>query len=152
RGTQPCEDPAEERGRQGYDLLEGQMAGTPISSTVSTRLEQIAKRAREAPDMAFTNLAHLIDLGALREAYRLTRKGGAAGVDEQTAADYEADLEGNLQRLWQRMKDGSYVAPPVRRVHIPKGEGKTRPIGIPTFEDKVAQRAVAMVLEAVYEQ
>lgn len=102
--------------------------------------------------MAFTNLAHLIDLDMLREAYRRTRKSGAVGVDGVTAGLYETDLEDNLQRLWQRMKDGSYVAPPVRRVHIPKGEGKTRPIGIPTFEDKVAQRAVAMVLEAVYEQ
>jgi len=102
--------------------------------------------------MAFNNLAHLIDLDLLREAYRRTRKSGAVGVDERTAADYEANLEHNLQDLWQRMKDGRYVAPPVRRVNIPKGEGKTRPIGIPTFEDKVAQRAVAMVLEAVYEQ
>lgn len=128
------------------------MAGTRIPTPISTRLEQIAKRAREAPEMAFTNLAHFIDLEMLREAYRRTRKSGAVGVDEQTAAQYEVNLEANLQDLWQRMKDGRYFAPPVRRVHIPKGEGKTRPIGIPTFEDKVAQRAVAMVLEAVYEQ
>lgn len=128
------------------------MAGTRIPSTVSTRLEQIATRAREAPGMAFQNLAHLINLDMLHEAYRRTRKDGAVGVDKQTAADYETNREANLQDLWQRMKDGRYHAPPVRRVHIPKGEGKTRPIGIPTFEDKVAQRAVAMVLEAVYEQ
>ncbi len=102
--------------------------------------------------MAFQNLAHLIDLDMLREAYRRTRKSGAVGVDKRSAADYEENLEDNLQDLWRRMKDGRYVAPPVRRVHIPKGEGKTRPIGIPTFEDKVAQRAVSMVLEAVYEQ
>lgn len=128
------------------------MAGTPIPRTVSTRLEQIATRAREAPGMVFTNLAYLIDLDMLTEAYRRTRKSGAVGVDERTAAEFEENLEDNLQNLWRRMKEGSYRAPPVRRVHIPKGEGKTRPIGIPTFEDKVAQRAVAMVLEAVYEQ
>jgi reverse transcriptase-like protein len=76
------------------------------------------------------------------------------GVDGQTAGEYAAKLEGNLRSLLDRAKAGDdYRAPPVRRVHIPKGDGsKTRPIGIPTFEDKVLQRAVAMVLEAVYEQ
>jgi group II intron reverse transcriptase/maturase len=81
------------------------------------------------------------------------RKNGATGVDGQSAEDYAANLEGNLQSLLDRAKSGTYQAPPVRRVHIPKGSGsETRPIGIPTFEDKVLQRAVAMVLEAVYEQ
>jgi len=88
------------------------------------------------------------------EAYRRTRKDGATGVDGQTAAEYATNLEGNLRALLDRAKAGDhYRAPPVRRVHIPKGDGrKTRPIGIPTFEDKVLQRAVAMALEAVYEQ
>jgi RNA-directed DNA polymerase len=90
----------------------------------------------------------------LQEEYRRTRKDGAAGVDGQTAAMYAADLEGNLEGLLGRAKSGeSYRAPPVRRVFIPKGDGdQQRPIGIPTFEDKVLQRAVVMVLEAVYEQ
>ena len=76
------------------------------------------------------------------------------GVDGQTAEDYEANLEGNLQSLLDRAKSGTYLAPPVRRVHIPKAgsPGETRPLGIPTFEDKILQRAVLMVLEAVYEQ
>jgi group II intron reverse transcriptase/maturase len=103
--------------------------------------------------MAFTTLAHHVDIGFLRAAHDLTRKDGAVGVDGQTAEAYAADLEGNLRSLLDRFKSGSYYAPPVRRVHIPKGDGtKTRPIGIPTFEDKVLQRAVAMVVEAVYEQ
>jgi group II intron reverse transcriptase/maturase len=103
--------------------------------------------------MGFTSLAHHIDLHWLLEAYRRTRKDGAAGVDGQTAEGYAADLLGNLQRLLDRAKSGTYRAPPVRRVHIPKGTGpETRPIGIPTFEDKVLQRAVVMVLETVYEQ
>jgi group II intron reverse transcriptase/maturase len=103
--------------------------------------------------MAFTTLAHHIDVDWLREAYHRTRKDGAVGVDEQTASEYAVDLEANLESLLQRAKSGSYHAPPVRRVWIPKADGKQmRPIGIPTFEDKVLQRAVAMVLEAVYEQ
>ena len=82
--------------------------------------------------MAFTTLAHHIDIDWLKEAYRRTRKDGAAGVDGQTAADYAVDLEGNLRSLLDRAKSGRYQAPPVRRVHIPKGTGpETRPIGIP---------------------
>src|SRR5262249_17283354 len=120
---------------------------------ICTKLEQIAKLAREAPEMVFTTLAHHIDIDWLREAYRRTRKSGAPGVDRQSAEQYAADLEGNLRSLLERAKSGTYQAPPVRRVHIPKGEsGETRPIGIPTSEDKILQRAVAMVLEAVYEQ
>lgn len=103
--------------------------------------------------MVLTTLAHHIDLDWLAEAFRRTRKDGAVGVDGQTAKAYQQNLRANLQSLLDRLKSGMYRAPPVRRVHIPKGDGsKTRPIGIPTFEDKVLQRAVAMVLEAVYEQ
>jgi len=109
--------------------------------------------ARQGRQMSFTSLAHHIDREWLQEAYRRTRKDGAVGVDGQTAAAYEANLEENLQSLLDRAKSGRYFAPPVRRVYIPKGRGtETRPIGIPTFEDKVLQRAVAMVLEAVYEE
>lgn len=102
--------------------------------------------------MAICTLAHHIDTDLLRVAYHRTRKSGAVGVDGQTAAEYEQNLEGNLRSLLERFKSGSYVAPPVRRAHIPKDDHTTRPIGIPTFEDKVLQRAVAMVLGAVYEQ
>jgi group II intron reverse transcriptase/maturase len=103
--------------------------------------------------MVFTTLSHHIDMDWLREAYRRTRKDGAVGVDGQTAQEYAANLEENLRSLLERFKSGRYVAPPVRRVHIPKGDGKqTRPIGIPSFEDKVLQRAVVMVLEPIYEQ
>jgi RNA-directed DNA polymerase len=129
------------------------MAETSGSITVSTKLERIAKLAREMPQAALTTLAHHIDIDWLREAYRRTRKNGATGVDRQTAEEYAGNLEVNLRSLLERAQSGSYVAPPVRRVHIPKGDGsQTRPIGIPTFEDKVLQRAVAMVLEAIYEQ
>lgn len=105
------------------------------------------------PDRPLTTLAHHIDIDWLREAYRRTRKDGARGVDGQSAKQYAERLEDNLHSLLARAKSGTYRAPPVRRVHIPKGDGtQTRPIGIPTFEDKVLQRAVAMVLEAIYEE
>ena len=144
----------EGRGHRNTGTFGGKMAETPSSRTVSTKLEQIAKLAREMPQAALTTLAHHIDIDWLREAYRRTRKDGATGVDRQTADEYASNLDDNLGSLLERAKAGTYVAPPVRRVHIPKaGNGsQTRPIGIPTFEDKVLQRAVAMVLEAVYEQ
>lgn len=129
------------------------MRETSGSRSVSTKLQRIAKQSKEAPDMVWTTLAHHIDIDWLREAYRRTRKDGAPGVDGQTAAEYEAKLEENLRSLLDRAKSGRYRAPPVRRVHIPKGDGsQTRPIGIPTFEDKILQRAVVMLLEAVYEE
>jgi RNA-directed DNA polymerase len=130
------------------------MAGIPSPKTISTKVEQIAKLAQQMPNVALTSLSHHIDIEWLHEAYRRTRKDGAAGVDRVTAEEYAKKLEENLQSLLGRAKSGDqYRAPPVRRVHIPKGSGsKTRPIGIPTFEDKVLQRAVVMALEAVYEQ
>lgn len=129
------------------------MGETSSSPTVSTKLDRIAKLARELRSAPLTTLAHHIDVDWLREAYRRTRKDGARGIDGQNAEQYAERLEDNLRSLLDRAKGGEYRAPPVRRVHIPKGDGtQRRPIGIPTFEDKVLQRAVAMVLEAIYEQ
>ncbi len=129
------------------------MAGTSRPTTVSTKQARIANLAKQMPDRALYSLAHHIDLNWLFEAYRRTRKGGAVGVDGQTADAFAEDLEVNLQALLDQAKSGVYRAPPVRRVHIPKGDGsKTRPIGIPSFADKVLQRAVSMLLEPIYEQ
>jgi len=144
------------RRREGNSKAEGPMKGkaTRISSwgSASTRLDRIANLARKMPEARLTSLSHHIDIDFLYEAYRRTRKDGATGVDRVTAKEYAADLEGNLRSLLDRLKTGSYRAPPVRRVNIPKGDGRTRPIGIPTLEDKVLQRAVTMVLESVYEE
>ena len=120
--------------------------------TVYTKLERVAKLAKQSPGMVFTSLSHHIDVEWLTEARRRTRKDGAPGVDGQTAEDFEQDLEANLQGLLNRAKSGTYRAPPVRRARIPKESGEYRDIGVPTYEDKVLQRAVAMVLGAVYEQ
>lgn len=128
------------------------MAGTSGPSPISTKQQRIATLARELPDRALLTLAHHMDVPWLKEAWRQTRKDGATGVDGQTAADYARDLEGNLARLLDRSKSGAYRAPPVRRTYIPKADGKMRPLGIPTIEDKVLQRGVLMLLEPVYEQ
>ncbi len=129
------------------------MKETLLSQPVSAKLHWIAEQARKHPERAFTTLAHHIDITWLYEAHRLTRKDGAPGIDGLRADEYANHLEVNLQSLLDRFHSGRYRAPPVRRVHIPKGDGsQMRPIGIPTFEDKVLQRAVAMMLEAIYEQ
>jgi len=124
------------------------------SIDVYTKQRRIACLARRSTEMAFTSLAYLMDIDWLKDAYRCTRKDGAAGVDGVTAEQYEQDLEGNLQSLLDRAKSGTYKAPPVRRVHIPKGGSttETRPLGIPTLEDKILQRAVVMLLDPIYEQ
>jgi hypothetical protein len=130
------------------------MASAQKLDSVSTKHQRIAKLAKQYPERAFTSLGHYIDIEWLREAYQRTRKDAAVGVDGQTAEFYAANLEQNLQSLLNRAKSGRYKAPPVRRVHIPKGPDgtETRPIGIPTLEDKILQRAVVMVLEPLYEQ
>ena len=113
--------------------LEGNMPGTPRPDPVSTKRQRIAELARNCPDMSFTNLAHHIDLEWMLTAHGHTRRDGAVGVDGQTAEEYEANLEANLQNLLDRAKSGTYVAPPVRRAHIPKpgSPNETRPLGIP---------------------
>jgi RNA-directed DNA polymerase len=120
--------------------------------SVSTKQERIAKLAAASPAMAFTSLNQYLDAEWLRYAYECTRKDGAVGVDGQTAQEYAAHLEQNLQSLIDRLKSGRYRAPPVRRHYIDKPDGGKRALGIPSFEDKVAQRAIAMLLEPVYEQ
>ena len=103
--------------------------------------------------MVITTLAHHIDLAWMYEAYRQTRKSGAVGVDKVTAEEYAADLESNLSSLLDRFKSGTYFAPPVRRVEIPKpGTRQKRPLGIPTVLDRVIQQAIAQVLTPVYEE
>ena len=121
--------------------------------SVFTVQQRIAELAQRSPDFAFFSLAHYIDLYWLEAAYHRTRKDGAVGIDDVTGKQYAENLQENLQNLLDRLKSGKYKAPPVKRKHIPKGtSGETRPIGIPTFEDKIVQRAVVMLLEPIYER
>jgi RNA-directed DNA polymerase len=121
-------------------------------ATLSTKRQRIAELARSKRGVALSTLHHVIDLEWMKEAYRLTRKDGAPGIDGVTAADYAQNLEAKLLDLLARIKSGRYQAPPVRRAYIPKADGSRRPLGLPTFEDKVCQRAIVMLLELVYEQ
>lgn len=128
------------------------MRETASSESISTKLDRIAETAKAHPDWVLSTLSHHVDLEWMRRAFELTRKDAATGVDGETAAEFAVNLEERLQSLLDRMHLGTYRAPPVKRAYIPKGDGKRRPIGIPTLEDKILQRAVTMVLEAVYEQ
>jgi group II intron reverse transcriptase/maturase len=141
-------------GRGGWEAEpeKRKMTETLRSGNVTTKLQRIVELAREDRSRVFTSVAHAIDLDWMKEACRRTRKGGAAGVDGSTWTAYATDLETNLEALATKIRSGTYRPPPVRRAYIPKASGGERPIGIPTFEDKVAQRAVAMLLEAIYEQ
>jgi retron-type reverse transcriptase len=132
-------------------LLKGIMGDTSRSQTISTGIQQIAQHAAEYPDAVFTTLAHRITVEFLREAYRQTKKSSAPGTDEVTAAEYAENLEENLKDLHTRLKEGRYKALSVKRVWIKK-EDKERPIGIPSFEDKIVQRAVEMLLSPIYEK
>ena len=128
------------------------MADALTLETMSPGLLKVVERAKREPEGRFHSLAHLIDVPALERAYRRQRADAAVGVDGITKEQYGQDLEGNLQDLHARLKAQRYRHQPIRRVHIPKDKGKTRPIGISAFEDKMVQDAVREVLEAIYEQ
>ncbi|MCP3994220.1 MAG: group II intron reverse transcriptase/maturase, partial [bacterium] len=128
------------------------MSDASTSGGMSLQLLEVVERARREPEGRFHSLAHRIDVPALERAYHRMRKDAAVGVDGVTKEQYGQDLESNLQDLHARMKAKRYRHQPIRRVHIPKEGGKTRPIGVSAFEDKLVQDAVREVLEAIYEQ
>jgi RNA-directed DNA polymerase len=119
---------------------------------MSPELLKVVDRARKDPNARLYSLARLIDLDALKRAFGRIRKDAAVGVDGVTKEQYEQNLEQNLQGLHERLKSGRYRHQPIRRVHIPKAPGKTRPIGISSIEDKIVQGALTEVLGAIYEQ
>jgi len=128
------------------------MSNASTLGNMSPGLQEVVERARREPEGRFHSLAHLLDVPALVRAYRRQRKGAAVGVDGVTKEEYGKGLEARLQDLHTRLRTKRYRHQPIRRVHIPKGQGKTRPIGISAFEDKLVQDAVREVLEAIYEQ
>jgi len=128
------------------------MPNAQTLEAMSPGLFKVVERAKQEPESQFNSLAHLIDVPALTRAYRRQRSEAAVGVDGVTKEQYGRNLESNLQDLHARLKTKRYRHQPIRRVHIPKAQGKTRPIGMSAFEDKLVQDAVREVLEAIYEQ
>jgi RNA-directed DNA polymerase len=119
---------------------------------MTTGLSRIAEKAKADRKVRFTSLAHLLTPEFLLETWKQMNRRGAGGVDGETMQEFERDLEARIRDLHGRLRTGRYRPPPVRRVEIPKGNGKTRPLGIPTVEDRLVQRAVARILSAIYEQ
>src|SRR6201993_1574759 len=119
---------------------------------MSTELDRLSELAKEEPKRQFFSIAHLITSEALYAAFRSLRKDASAGVDGVTYEEYQRDAERKVQELYQRLKDGKYQAQPLRRVYVPKENGKQRPISIPALEDKIVQKAMVEVLNAIYEQ
>jgi RNA-directed DNA polymerase len=135
------------------ESLMGNTKDTQRSKRVSTKQERIAEAVRRYRNESLTSIHHHIDMDWMLEAYQRIRKDSAPGLDGQTVVQYGVNLEENLLSLLDRAKSGKYFAPPTRRVEIPKGKGReTRPISIPTTEDKVLQRAVVMALEPIWEE
>ena len=119
-----------------------------------TKQRRIAKAAEKHSGASLVSVAHHIDVNWMYCAYEWTRKDGAAGIDGVTASEYEVGLWEKLENLVELLKSGKYFAPPVKRVYIPKvgSKDEKRPIGIPTYEDKILQRAIVMLLEPILEK
>jgi group II intron reverse transcriptase/maturase len=128
------------------------MADAKTSDPMSTKLQKVVDRARRYPGEKILSLAHRIDVPALERAYHRLRDDAAAGVDGVTKAEYGRDLGRNLEDLHERLRTKRWRHQPIRRVHIPKEQGKTRPIGVSTVEDKIVQDSVRELVEAIYEQ
>jgi len=142
---------------EGRGLPEGNTAsetrpGPSAGLDVSSDLDRVRQVARKDKDVRFTALLHHVSVDRLREAYRAISPNAAPGVDGVTWRDYGRDLEANLQDLHARVHRGAYRARPTRRVFIPKPDGRLRPLGVAALEDKILQRAVVEVLNAIYEQ
>ena len=142
---------AEGRGQPEGNLREGSRVRTQSRAALPSNLARVNVAARKAVQTRFNALLHHVDVEALERAFRRQKRQASAGVDGITVADYEQNLEANLQDLCARVHTGRYRPQPVRRVYIPKADGGRRPLGVPTLEDKIVQGAVAEVLSAIYE-
>jgi RNA-directed DNA polymerase len=141
----------EERRRAAGNTASKTRPGHSAGSGASSALERVREAARKGKGTRFTALLHHVDLARLRKAYGAIRPQAAPGVDKVTWAEYGQDLEANLRDLYARVQQGRYRATPSRRVYIPKADGRQRPLGIASLEDKIVQRAVVEVLNAIYE-
>jgi group II intron reverse transcriptase/maturase len=145
------EEPMEGRGAAEGKLAERNAFRPQSRQDALTTLERVGQRAKEKKGERFTTLLSHIKVSLLKEAYERLRREAAPGVDGETWSSYGEQLDARLLDLQGRVHRGSYHPQPVRRVHIPKGDGRTRPLGIPALEDKIVQQAVRMLLEPIYE-
>src|SRR5437588_1172156 len=141
-----------EGGSRRTNLLKGDITRLRARTIMSTDIDRIAELAKDDSKRQFSSIAHLITVEKLEEAFRSLRKDASAGIDGVTYEQYETNVEENIRQLHQRLKEGKYRAQPLRRVYIPKENGKQRPISIPALEDKIVQKAMVEVLNAIYEQ
>jgi RNA-directed DNA polymerase len=149
---QPGAEGMEGRGLAKGNLPQQNASRTPRRSDAHSALEQVRQAAKGDKKLRFTALLHHIyNLDTLRRAYFSLKKEAAAGVDGETWRHYGESLEANLRDLSGRLQRGAYRAKPVRRVYIPKADGRQRPLGVPALEDKIVQRAAVEVLNAIYE-
>ncbi len=145
-------DPVEGRGEQINVSDEGNMTVHRDRMPMSPQHVRLAELAKEDRERKFSSIAHLLTVDALQDAFEGLRKDASAGVDGKTHADYAVALSENLRELHERLKQGRYRAEPLRRIYIPKEDGRQRPISIPSLEDKIVQRASADLLQAIWEQ
>jgi RNA-directed DNA polymerase len=149
---QPGAEGMEGRGLAKGNLPQQNASRTPGRSNALSALERVRQAAKGDKKLRFTALLHhRYNLETLRRAYFSLKREAAAGVDGETWRHYGESLEDNLQDLSERLKRGAYRAKPVRRVYIPKAEGRQRPLGVTALEDKIAQRATVEVLNAISE-
>ncbi len=140
------------RARSGKPQTQPRASAYLPSDGLPSPLERIRQTAKGNRKMRFTALLHHVyNLDTLREAYFSLKRNAAPGVDGRTWRTYGEALEENLQNLSARLQRGAYRAKPVRRVYIPKADGRQRPLGVPVLEDKIVQRASVKVLNAIYE-
>jgi RNA-directed DNA polymerase len=144
--------PVEGREQRPARAVSGKKLRPPSRESFSTKLIALAERARRIHSEPLKTLAHLIDKEWLLESWKRIRKGAAYGVDAVSAEDYESNLDANLDDLMVKLRTNKYKPKPVKRVYIPKPDGRQRPLGLPTVQDKIAQRAVGLILSAIYEQ
>lgn len=153
KAGQPAAEGVEGRKLAKGNPAEGNTHRTQSRDRVPSALDRIRQAARKDRKQQFTALLHHVyDVERLRAAYLAIKRDAAAGIDGETWRHYGEALEGNLRDLAERLKRGAYRAKPVRRVYIPKADGRLRPLGVPTLEDKVVQRAVVEVMNAIYEE
>lgn len=129
----------------------GKVVSAEVQPYMETKLNLITKHATEDKSFKFSSLAHLLNVGSLKECFHMLKKGKAPGIDNVTYEEYEKYLNTNIQKLVKKMKAGDYYPQPVRRAYIPKGEGKLRPLGIPALEDKIVQMGITKILNAIFE-